>query len=451
MGVNPETKVGIFTAGALVALLSLFFWLNRVTFMQKGSEIDIVFERIDGLRPGAPVKYVGVDVGRISSIFFEGNQIIVRVHINQGFKVPLTSKAFIASAGVVGDKYLDLHPLKAGEQPLPGNRIRGQTPASLEEFYSTTYEVMNTVKQTVDSLNKLLADPALAASIKNSLANMEQLTATANQLINHNQAALNTLVRNTALASAELARASATVNQFLNGIAANGQTAADLQEILIHIKSVSTNLDKFTAILADNGCEISTLADDAHQTMGAISGAAQSVTKAVDAVSSGQGNAANLKQIIGQAANAAKKVSVLVNNFEKMSLHNQAGLSYRSADAADELTANYQLDLNFDEQKAIRFSWEDIGHDNLATLQYNFKKPAFHTRVGLYRNRVGVGLDLKTPFNHTLGIDLWDTRDTNLGLTSDWKLNDYWSMRLGASSELEDPDTLWNVGLWRKF
>ncbi|HYH02998.1 MAG TPA: MlaD family protein, partial [Bacillota bacterium] len=286
MGVNPETKVGIFTACALLVLFSLFFWLNRVSFLQKGSEMDIVFERIDGLRPGAPVKYIGVDVGRISSIFFEGNHIVVRVHINQGFEIPLASKAFIASAGVVGDKFLDLQPLKTGEAPRTDNRVQGQAPATLDQFYESAYEVMHSVKQTVDSLNSIVADPALANSIKNSLANLEKLTSAANQLIVSNEAALNNLVQNATRASTELAQAGATANHFLQEIEANGQTAGQIREILAHINTVTANLDKFSGILADKGPQIDVLADDAHQTMNSINAAAQSVNNAINSFSS---------------------------------------------------------------------------------------------------------------------------------------------------------------------
>lgn len=448
MGVSPETKVGIFTASALLVLFSLFFWLNRVSFLQKGSEIDIVFERIDGLRPGAPVKYVGVDVGRISSIFFEGNHIIVRVHINQGFTVPLASKAFIASAGVVGDKFLDLHPLKAGEAPRSDNRIQGQTPATLDQFYVSAYEVMQSVKQTVDSINSLVADPALANSIRNSLANIEKLTNAAHQLIAANEVTLNSLVENATRASNELAQAGATANHLLREIEANGQTAGQIRDILTHINSISANLDKFSGILADKGPQIDVMAEDVHQTMNSINAAAQSVTKALNSVSSdGSGNP-NLKQTIDQAAAAAQKVGAFVKNFEKVSLINQAGVNYHSS---ENVAANYQIDLNLNEQKAFRVSLEDIGHDNLATFQYNLKYPRVAARVGIYRNQVGIGLDLKTPFNHTLGIDLWDTREPYLGLTSKWQVNNSWSLALGAYSSLEEPDTLWNAGWWYKF
>ncbi|MGD9154825.1 MAG: MlaD family protein [Bacillota bacterium] len=450
MGVNPETKVGILMAFTLMALFSLFFWLNRVTILQKGSRAEVVFERIEGLRPGAPVKYIGVDIGRIKKIYFEDQHIIVVVHINQGFELPHTSKAIIASSGVIGDKYLELQPLKPGERPLANHRIRGETPISMEQLYSSAFEILNSVKQTVDALNLVVADPGNSASLKNVLANLEKMSASAERLIASNETVINKLVRNIGTASAQLSQACLTVNRFL-GKVADARTAAELKELLIHINKVSTNLDQFSGLLAEHGPQLVGLSEDASQTMTAITHAAQSITKAVNAFNAGAtltDGPDKPENALSQAGRAVRKASAYVNNLFKISASQQLGLAYQST---DDLAINYRTDLNLSEHRSLTFELADIGHDNLGTLQYNIHTSNYLTRFGLYRNQVGVGVDWIPHPNYSFGVDLWDTHSANLGISTKWQIHTDWSLRLSASRDLETNADRWQVGWWRRF
>jgi phospholipid/cholesterol/gamma-HCH transport system substrate-binding protein len=448
MGVNPETKVGILSAFALLALCSLFFWLNRVTFLQKGSEAEVIFDRIEGLRPGAPVKYIGVDVGRIKKIYFEKQHIIVMVHINQGFELPYTSKAMIASSGVIGDKYLELQPLRPGERPLANHRIQGEAPTSMEQLYASAFEIMKSLQQTVDSLNRIVADQDTTASLKNILANLEKVSATAERLVSGNETAINRLIHNAETTSAELARASATVNRFLQ-TAADGRAAADLKTTLVHINTVSANLDRFSRLLAEKGPQLLELTDDAHQTMAAITEAAHSLSIVVKSFNSGtDGQLTNLQQTLVQAGNAAQTVSAYVNNFAKITTSQQVGVGYQSS---KDVTVNYRLGLNLSEQQILDFELTDIGYENLGTLQFKLKNPGYSTRVGIYRNQVGFGVDWAPWQNYSIGVDLWDTHSANLGLSTTWRINSDWSMTASTAWELENGDHRWDLGWWRRF
>ena len=68
--VSTEVRVGIFALITLSILAFSIFWLNGGRLFEKGSVLEIEFERVDGIRPGAPVKLAGVDIGRVKRIFF---------------------------------------------------------------------------------------------------------------------------------------------------------------------------------------------------------------------------------------------------------------------------------------------------------------------------------------------------------------------------------------------
>jgi phospholipid/cholesterol/gamma-HCH transport system substrate-binding protein len=444
---NPETKVGIFTVVSLVGILSLYMWLNGTQLFEKGSQVEAVFERVEGLRPGAAVKFIGVDVGRVSKVYFDDFKVIVVMRINPDFKIPRATKALINSAGFIGDKYVELSPLKPGEKMAPGNRIAGQTPITMEQFYSSAYEVLNSLKRISSDIKGFTGQldqidlVKLVARIDNTATIIERMAQT-------NEIQVHELVDNITRASAQLAEASTTANRFLKEVGGDEQTAADLKQMVANARNITDNLDKFTDLLAEKGPQFEQLIDDAHETMQSINQAAQKVDQAIDQITSGDGDLSKVKETLDQAGDAAIKVGDYVKAFEKVKIKNGLGAGYRSD---NRVTVDYRMDLSFNDNNSLLLGLEDIGKDNGAILQWGLKATNLTGRVGLYKSKFGLGVDYPTSSNFTFGVDIWDTYSTNLGVSSTWKFTKDWSMLLGGSTNLKTNDLVWNVECWRGF
>ena len=152
---NSEMKVGIFSLVALISLFYLYMWLNGIQVFERGSQVEAAFDRVEGLRPGAAVKFSGVDIGRITKIYFDDNMVIVAMRINPGFEVPRSSKAMIGTSGVIGDKFLEIVPLKPDQPIPPGKRILGENLISMEQFYTTAYDVLNSLKEIASDIKTI--------------------------------------------------------------------------------------------------------------------------------------------------------------------------------------------------------------------------------------------------------------------------------------------------------
>ena len=255
---NPETKVGLFTIIALLAVIFLFLWLSGIQIFQKGTDVEAVFDRIEGLRPGATVQFAGVDIGRVSRIYFDGLQVVVVMRIQSGVKIPHPAKVLISSSGVIGDKFLEIIPAKPGELAPQGKRLIGQNPVTMDQFYATAYDVLESLKTVADSIKNFINDPEISTSLKNSLVRLDHITTDVgkitDQLQNLNLVELFNRVNNIAImvermaqtnepqlnefmttitkVSAQLAEATVTANRFLKDVDANGQTAANLNQTL---------------------------------------------------------------------------------------------------------------------------------------------------------------------------------------------------------------------------
>lgn len=442
---SPETKVGLFSLTALFILFGIFYWLNGSNLFQRGYELEAVFERIEDLRPGAPVKLHGVDVGRISRVYFEDYQVIVVMRIRPQYTIPRNTRAVIATAGVVGDKYLDLIRVKSEATEISGKRIKGQSPYSMDQFFEAASGVIDTIKEIADSV-KLLINEQSINYLNDSIARIDRITANLDKLTGGPE--VQQLVQNLTLAASELTKASITANRFLTQIDANGNTAADLQRTLANVEKIAENLDKFTAMMAENSPEVELLLQDARQTLQSINQAVENINHALEGLNSGEGDSSQTKQNLKAVLDAAGKLSKYASALEEFKIENNVGAGHQDETG---LIVNYRMDVNLNKKNKLLIGVEDIGSENLTSFQWGVTAPNTLGRFGLYRNEVGLGLDYLPTSKLSFGVDLWDTKSANVGLSSAYRFNDDWSVKFSASKNIETTAQSWTVECWRKF
>lgn len=473
---SPETKVGFFTLIAILGMLGLFLWLNSSQIFQRGYTLEASFSRIEGLRPGATVKFAGVDVGRVSKVYFEDMNVVVRMRIKSDFELPKNIKAQVSSAGVVGDMFVEIVILRPGESfpKTTGDRIPGQNPVTMESFYASAYRILASLEQIVDTIRSFTDNAEISGSLRDSMvrfdritADMEKITgkleqldflvifnrlentvAIAERIMKSNEAPVNDLIKSVTAASTQLLQASVTANKFLESLDGKGQTAADLKQILAQAKQVAQDLEKITSMLEQKG---TVLMDSATQTMASINQAAQNINKAVTDITSGEeGSLSQVKQLITDTGATVEKISETVDNLTQTTAKSALGLGYRSD---QNVVADLLVNLNFNEANSLLVGVDDIGDANSATLQWGFKGTRGMGRVGLYRNQFGVGYDWTPSPHFGLGFDLWDTDTPNFGLSTQWNFNSNWGVSLEGESTLTTPEATpaLKFELWRSF
>src|SRR5690554_4838997 len=106
MQLSSEAKVGITVLISLFLLGSMVLALSRIDLRpSSGTELIVNYQTVDGLREGAPVRYAGVNVGKVEYIHLMSQGVEVGLRLDRDLPVPVDSKFVIASAGVLGDKH----------------------------------------------------------------------------------------------------------------------------------------------------------------------------------------------------------------------------------------------------------------------------------------------------------------------------------------------------------
>ena len=117
-----ENKAHALAAGIFVALLSLLVlglaaWLTRETGVRDPYEIS-TRETITGLQEQAPVRFRGVDVGKVKNIGFDpkvSGNVLVRIEVDRDTPLTTATYAQLSYQGVTGLAFIQL----ADDKPAP--------------------------------------------------------------------------------------------------------------------------------------------------------------------------------------------------------------------------------------------------------------------------------------------------------------------------------------------
>jgi phospholipid/cholesterol/gamma-HCH transport system substrate-binding protein len=117
--------VGLFVLAGFGALAYLSISIGGFTWRGRGGlELSAAFDEIGGLTVRAPVVISGVRVGEVSRIALDSNyRALVEMDLDSSLKLPTDTSASIVTAGVLGNRYIELQP--GGEDTLlkSGDRV----------------------------------------------------------------------------------------------------------------------------------------------------------------------------------------------------------------------------------------------------------------------------------------------------------------------------------------
>jgi phospholipid/cholesterol/gamma-HCH transport system substrate-binding protein len=129
---SVELGVGVFVLLGIICVGYLTFRLGEVEILgDKYYLLNARFTSVTGLKVGAQVEIAGVQVGQVDAIALDPKDLVamVRLKIKEGLKLSDDVIASIKSAGLLGDKYVQLSPGGGDRILKPGEMIIETEPA----------------------------------------------------------------------------------------------------------------------------------------------------------------------------------------------------------------------------------------------------------------------------------------------------------------------------------
>ena len=260
MKLTKEIKIALV---AIVGILVMYFGINFLKGMNLFSTNNtyyMTFDDIQGLGASTPIYADGYKVGTVDGMEYdykENGPIKVKVDINKDLRIPQGSKAEIVK-DLMGNLQVNL--LLANnprERVEPGGVIPGAVNGGMMDKAANLVPVVEKMLPKLDSIltsvNALLADPALAASLHNVETITSNLTISTREL-NTLMAGLNNQVPG-------MVRKANGVLDNTNRLTAN-LASLDVQGTLNRVNQTLESAHQFTEKLNSNQGSLGLLMND---------------------------------------------------------------------------------------------------------------------------------------------------------------------------------------------
>jgi phospholipid/cholesterol/gamma-HCH transport system substrate-binding protein len=284
-----ETKVNYVFVGMFVLLL-VAAMIAGVLWLSAGNQYNKVFdtyvaymqESVSGLNLNAPVKYRGVNVGKVRQISLDTSspeQVRIELNIERGTPITIDTIAVLKAQGLTGIAYVELSggsrdsPLLKPAKDIPYPVIKTGLSLLGRLDMAMTGLLIN-FNKTTENLNELLDDENRSA-LKQTLAHLASATGTlAARKADIDKALTNTTLtmENMAKSSSQLpalierignsaaalekmakdtTRASASISQTLDGIGPDALRFAEdglpeLERLIVEMRELSVSLQRIT-------------------------------------------------------------------------------------------------------------------------------------------------------------------------------------------------------------
>jgi phospholipid/cholesterol/gamma-HCH transport system substrate-binding protein len=285
--------VAAFAMLAIAASVVFVLWYSGHGDRREYVRYEILFDgSVSGLSRGSPVRYLGVDVGRVEKLALDRDRpgrVKVLVDVDSEAPISGATEARLGLLGLTGLLYIDLQKNPAADPAKPlakGEKfdVISSRQGDIERFLAKLPDLMGHAASVAERLERLLADENLSA-VSESLKNVEAASRDL-PVVTREAAALATELRDAskevkALAAslrgiagragpqldATLAGTSATVEKLartadsLDRIVSGnegtlaqfaGSGVGDLQQLIIDLRATSEEMRALVRNLRDN-------------------------------------------------------------------------------------------------------------------------------------------------------------------------------------------------------
>lgn len=186
---KKEVKIGLIGIIAIGLLIFGINYLRGVTMLQSSRSYYVEFNNINGLPTSSPVFANGYKIGLVRDIQYNYEKlgsVTVEVELDEDMRIPVGSKGELVTEMLGTVKMNLLLNLESQTFLQPGDTLQGYANNGImgvaETMVPKLEQMLPKMDSILSSLNKLMADPALAATLHNAEQVTANLTITTHEL-----------------------------------------------------------------------------------------------------------------------------------------------------------------------------------------------------------------------------------------------------------------------------
>jgi phospholipid/cholesterol/gamma-HCH transport system substrate-binding protein len=430
-------QVGLLVFLAAVLFIIGYYFFFGAVHSQKYYTVTAQFDDAQGIQQGAEVDLAGVKIGEVATVKLSPkNKALVQMRILKGRRIPRASGVTIATSLLGGNSNVAITPPspevaeKYGDY-APGSLIIGNTPfglSTLEAQSGPVFSQLNTTLKKADllmvqatrttaSINRIVADPRIQASLADSMANLDQASKQGVQLTRQMQVML---AEDNNQARSALVNVTDTTGQIRDLTAAN---RAKLNQIVAHMNQTMATLDQLTTTLntsmtkGDVAANLSDTVSNLKQAtaqLNQIAGDIHSLTSDTQMRSDLKTTLHNVAETSGNTAQLVQRLNSLTSGHMgggQGAFNFEGRLDFTQNFRTNKFRTDFDLFAPLSSRDFARLGVYDLTEDNRLNLQYGLR-PTYNSpidyRIGVYASKVGIGADYNLFGPYSLSMDLYN-------------------------------------------
>jgi len=253
-----SAKAGLFILLGFILLLFVFEFVGEFPFLEKKNNFKTYFQSVGELREGNPVKFSGVEVGRINKIKIDKNRIEVEFKVDENVPVKKDSTATIRLTSLLGTSYINIS-FGTPESALAssGEVLNSEEPADLNEILADVQNTVNSIGNTFETFD-------IFGENKEDVSKLIKNLSIVVTDISEGKGTLGKLVKDEKLYN-DATQTFANINEITTSIKSGQGTLGKLvkdDSLYNETQSAMTNLSKFTENISLEGGSLGKLLND---------------------------------------------------------------------------------------------------------------------------------------------------------------------------------------------
>ena len=241
--------VGAFVLLVVVMAVLFVYWYSDSREHKDYSRYEVYFEgSVSGLQRGAPVRYLGVDIGRVYSMRIDprdSSRVQVLVDLDATAPVSAKTVAELSLQGVTGLLYMDLtqdNGTRRLTKSVPSEKfpVIRSARSSFDVLLASLPDLVGLASDVADRAARMLSDKNIA-SVSNALANIDKATSTLPQTLQD----VKSLVADLRNAAGEVREVAQQASHVVDSAGPEVTTAMTrIHAVAENLAAASENLDK---------------------------------------------------------------------------------------------------------------------------------------------------------------------------------------------------------------
>jgi phospholipid/cholesterol/gamma-HCH transport system substrate-binding protein len=465
---------------AVIILGMTGVWLRGQRPKITGVPYHIIFDRVEGLTAGAPVRLAGVQIGHVYELTILANRKVdVEIDVMPAYEQYTLTKESVYTIGqsFVGERWLEIGP-QPGE-PLPsGGTANGVSPVTLDELLAKSEGTLDTVDASMVGFNKLVNDPEFQHNIKSSVGSLQKLASS----FQHTAGDASRLINNLNNSVSSLTGSASNMMSSITGQVSS--LASDAHGLMGNVNQiVVTNKDSIAGILRNvkQGTRSLQVAMDSlnkqlnnkavTENLQATVANVRKVTEDLDSVlsdvhliasdpkvqSSIKGTFEEAHDTVVQAREAMEKVNHILGKFggggatsEKSKLFEmdtESEYNFRTGGVSANLNGWILPEGIGPVPYGVKAGVDSFGSQNLLNFEVGkTSSDTFRSRAGVIRSRLGVGFDSFLSNKSMFSFDLYDPANLQLDMMGRFGLSKDIYVLGGVRDTLHDRAPVMGIG-----